>query len=210
MSGIYYRYEGAAAFLPSTNNGLESLNAQIKVTCQLGRRTEQTGDFMPIVVAMMEYWSKRISELGFADVPAISTALWKEAHALLQCDDLVIVPLPIRQGLPERFVVSSKKEHILLPEEYASLIEHPRIYSWGDYHQVLRWDWRVVTLLPEGWATCTCTDGLKQYRCRHSIAVEVRINRLAIPDDVKELPGGVKRRRGRPAKMHGGFGGQRK
>lgn len=160
---------------------------------------------MPIVVEMMEYWSKRVSELGFSEVPDIGKPLWKEAYALLQADDLVIVPLQVVEGMPRRFVVSSKKDHVLSPEEYAALIEDPRISTWGDYHQVLRWDWRVVTLLPQGWATCTCTEGLKQYRCRHSVAVEVREELLSIPDDVLPLPGGVKRRPGRPPRMEGGF-----
>lgn len=197
------------AFIPSTNNGLESLNAQIKVTW-LGRRTEQTGDFMPIVIEMMQYWSKRVEELGFADVPAIEKPLWKEAHVLLQSDDLVIVPIPVQDGQARRFVVSSKQDHVLSPDEYAALIKNPMISTWGDYDQVIRWDWRVVTFLQQGWATCTCTVGLKQYRCRHSIAVEVREHLLSIPDDVKALPGGVKKRRGRPPKMHGGYGAPKK
>lgn len=200
-----FRYEGSAGLIPSSNNGIESINAQIKGTW-LGRRLEAVGDFLPKVVEMVNYWSTRAEQLGIPQVPAISRSLWHEAYKLLTSDEYYMEELPQVPGQQPRFVISRKQDHHLSPLEYAEFFDNPAIATWGDFTQVLQRDWHVVSVLPAGWATCSCRAGLKEYRCKHSVAVEVSIEHEVIPEDVLPLRGGVRKRVGRPKKIMGGYG----
>lgn len=199
------RYEGIAGLIPSTNNGIESINGKIK-QYWIGRRVEPVGDFLPKAVEMVRHSSWRSEELGFADIPEISKPLWKLANELGQSGAYTMVPLPVAEGQLRRFVVSRRHEHVLSPQEFVQLMDNPELTNWPDFTQVLRRDWHVVTMLEADWATCSCGDGLKEYRCRHSVAVEIAIGKVEVPENVLALPGGVPRKRGRPKKVMGGYG----
>lgn len=182
------------------------MNAQIKKTW-LGRRREPVGEFLAKAIEMLGYWSsKRSVEFTFAEVPFIDKPLWKDTNDLIKADSHTFVPLPAVDGQSRRYAITSRTSPLLSAEEYARMMDHPEIGTWGDYAQILLREWHLVTILPERWATCTCSVGLKQYRCRHSVFVEVSLGMLSVPEDVQELPGGAQRKRGRPKKATGGFG----
>ena len=73
-----HRYEGAAFAKPSTNNGLESLNAVIKQKYTL-RNKLHLSTFLPKVEVMLSDWSQASLTTPFATVTDITFEM--ELHA---------------------------------------------------------------------------------------------------------------------------------
>lgn len=192
--------------MPSTNNGVESINGLIK-TYFTGRRTEPVGDLMPKLMKAVGYFSTRSDENNFAVIPDVPRPLWRETYKLLKAKQHFMTELVVPGVDVRRFAVGRKGGHILSPVEFINEFDRPAIATWGDFSKVLLRDWFVVTVLREGWATCTCHDGLKEYRCAHSMSVDVKLGMAKIPQEVMDLPGGGPAKKGRPRKVPtGGFG----
>ena len=50
---------------------------------------------------------------------------------------------------------------------------------------------------------CSCPYGQKHYFCKHNIAISIKLNKYAIPDNAISVPLQEKRKRGRPVKNKG-------
>ncbi|CAF1131871.1 unnamed protein product [Didymodactylos carnosus] len=79
--------------IPSTNNGLESLNGKIKQIYTL-RSKLPLSSFLPTIVSMLQDWSHQSVNSGFTTYPSIDTAAeaqaWKwsqgvDKNAIVHC-----------------------------------------------------------------------------------------------------------------------------
>lgn len=206
------RYEGAAPLLPSTNNGLESINGHLKDDW-LGRRKDKVGVFLGTAKQYLADFSTKAVDYAF--VPKPSDDLWRDAKSKLDSRGFVFKKVSAGANGMARYVVSQAgKQHTATEEEYISLFDNPdQIRTWGDYLLLLK-DWHVVSVTagPGGkFCTCTCAAGWKRYRCVHSLAADLGLKFAELPDGAKPLPqSGVARKRGRPRLITGGLGGGKK
>jgi hypothetical protein len=63
-------------------------------------------------------------------------------------------------------------------------------------------EYRVITLNSDNWqnSECTCSDGLKKYKCKHILVLAIRLNLLNIENLYDKMPLTNKKRRGAPNK----------
>lgn len=195
--------------LPSTNNGLESTNGHVKDDW-LSRRKDKVGVFLGIVKQFLADCSAKSENFALLPTPEIS--LWREANLALGNGRFVVENVPDSASGMTRFLVGEAgRERLLSPEQYIDMFDNPwgGIGTWGDY-KLLQKEWHVVTATANGFSTCTCSAGFKRYRCVHSLAVDLGTGLVQLPDGAKPLPQCGGRKRGRPARVTGGFGGKSK
>lgn len=189
-----------------TNNAVEGFNRVLK-DHWIDRTKDNMEIFLPKMEQMMVHWSKRSAELGFAVEPEISNKQWDEAVGLVRSGLLQIMNVGhiravrnARSGSP-----------MVSPREYGLRYFRPEaeIQSFSDYACFLG-SWNVISSVGTGYYTCSCEEGLKSYRCKHSVAMEINDGVREIPARFNVQPLPISRRRGRPPKVSGGLGGGKK
>jgi hypothetical protein len=83
LNDLKYWYEGAAVGYPSTNNGLESLNAKIKQQYTL-RNKLPLSKFLATMEIMLHDWSVKSIENEFQTFPKVTVEQEKEAWKWLK------------------------------------------------------------------------------------------------------------------------------
>lgn len=155
---------------------------------------------------MMEAWSRRSQELGFATVPEINPKLWDDGYKLFRSADFKVVPLGPNTDL--RLVRDfSQGEPYMQVRPFLRMYFDPAnaLTSFEDYSKFLS-SWYVVNVTPAGYLTCSCEASLKAYRCPHSLAVEIKDELVQVPPYLtSEQLGNAKRGPGRPRKERGGY-----
>lgn len=208
-----FRFEGERVLAASTNNGVESANNRIKCDWT-GHIREKFEVFLPAMEQMMAAWSRRSERKGFPEIPSIDLPLWDEAYKYTASQPNFI---PIADDAADHdpnvlgYVVAAAATPGMSPEQFLALVKSPSFANFGAYRVFLR-SWHILkkeTVGAESFYTCSCRAGLKAFRCKHSVALDVKLDPdLDFPDTVIPLPINKKRGPGRPKKSHGGFGGR--
>ncbi len=73
--------------------------------------------------------------------------------------------------------------------------------SFDDYKEAARAFW-TVKVIGDAWedSVCSCPVFQKQFICKHSLGMAIRLKYIRAPDEAKTVPIGRKRKRGRPSK----------
>lgn len=163
--------------------------------------------FLPKVASMVEGWSRRSQELGFATVPDISRQLWEDGYKLSRSADFKVVPLGPATDLRLVRDFSHGEPQIQIRPFVRMYFDPARVMtSFEDYSKFLS-SWYIVKKAPAGYLTCSCEASLKAYRCVHSLAVEIRDKLVEVPEYLTSEPlGNAKKGPGRPRKVRGGYG----
>lgn len=199
-------FEGASVYTPSTNNAQEAVNNVIKTKVTLRRRLPMN-QFM---LSMMKLISEYSAELGnetreYSKEPKIGTKMWGEG-ILLQQNSFKSFPIKASTSHPDHrsFIVPSSKcqnESI----EYYKALGNKKWTSFDEYIQHGFQQFYKVKLKPsDSWKSesiCTCTCFMKEYMCKHIIAVALKEEVTECPDDYDPmLLSNNKRRRGNSKK----------
>ena len=136
---------------------------------------------------------------NFYTEPLLTVKRWTEAYNWSRQNKL-------------RDEISGMMECYIEPEN-SSLITHRTVTRyrklllksrWSSFQDYINWRYSawVVRINVDNWreATCTCPNFLKNYICKHSLGMAIRLKALncVVPAISKNIPIGQKRRRGRP------------
>lgn len=162
-------YEGAALTHPSTNNGLESLNRQIKDKYTL-RKMMPMGEFLNACESMTTDWSEQSLNKGFKKEPEIPPATYLR---------LMTAGYQFSQKRPD--LISARpdlcpgKSAYLIPTDdcccseaafLAPIFDATQFTAFGEYKRWLKWYYLVENV--RGWFSCTCPVGHQVQRvCSH-------------------------------------------
>ena len=193
-------YEGFCdGNIPSTDNGLESLNGKIKSKNTLRERMN-VGQYLGNASAMVTDWSKDRGEgdkveKNFYEAPNVPNKSWTMAYDFLHKGDGII-----KKG--KNVFVSALKEYkdLIVPLYYNGKYDLIKsdFDSYIEYFRRVR----IIRLDKEDWAksSYSCTWYLKHYSFYHLIAVATHENLVQIPNEFKELNLEALPKRGRRAK----------
>lgn len=205
---LLFRYEGSCPLVCATNNGLESNNGQIKKDW-LDHRREKLSVFLQLVELKLREFSEASADKGFSLVPHPADSLWRTAVEELDKEKYDVCDVGnCPQGRSRWLVAEAGKPHMLRPSEYIAWFDNPSMFtSFEEYQRLILRDWFVVSMTENNFATCTCKTGLKEYRCIHSLCVEIFVGIAAVPQTVLPIRGPRRGRQiGRPPTVKGGYG----
>ena len=193
-------YEGFAdGHIPSTDNGLESVNRVIKEQHTLRERLP-VGEYMKNAFDMFRDWSidrfpneGKQAEKPFSDAPKITKQTWTLAYDFLYKDGKALV-----QQSKETFILTKTENKSFINLNYVHGRYHLLKGSFDDfvkYFSIVR----LIKLNKENWllSTCNCSWFLKNYYCYHLIAIASNSGLIVIPIEYKDLAIGHKPIRGR-------------
>lgn len=160
--------------------------------------------FLPRMAEMVASWSRRAEEIGVAVVPKIKDDVLQAAIKLYRSTDAQVIPL----GNSNQRLVKGDPDATIAPQEFARWYHQPDSAASYDQHHAIMDSWHLVKPTPFGYLSCSCVEGLKKYRCQHSVFVEIKEGLVQIPDHLAQdtsFPSA--RKRGRPPKKgNGGYG----
>lgn len=191
-------YEGIAIGYPSTNNGLESISASLKKEHTL-REKLPVKQFLNNVVELLSKWSLNCKK--FSEVKTISLKEWTSGYEWVLKNKNVLRK-DIENGT-NFYVTSSNSDEQLINEEmlenYLELQE-----NWSSFEEFKKLDKCIWTIfikydnLDE--SSCTCLYFMKNLTCKHVLGMKIKLNLVTVPNEVKPILVGQKRKRGRPLK----------
>lgn len=190
-------YEGASDRLPSTNNGLESFNNVIKKEETLRERMP-IGQFANQCLISASRWSKQYAfDKMIVMSPTLDTGDWTSAYQWGTSSKEVRSQ---RSGdLTEYFCPSGGKVSLS-----AADVRRAKKRSWRNFDEFKKAAFAVwiVSMKDDNWrdARCSCPHFLKNYKCKHTLGMAIRLQLVHAPPEAKQIPLGQKRKRGRPKK----------
>ncbi len=198
-------FAGYAPGDPSTNNALESTNNVIKAEGTLRERLP-INQFLAWMDAQMIKWSternsENLNHKTFSDVPTKSLAVWTAAY---QWSKQQYTVLKSSEGAVDSYFFSAQGKDPITEYDEMIFTESFQSNRWLEFDSMaeMRLSIWKVSVESNDWesATCTCPVFLKEYICKHSVGLPVRLKLLTVPDTAKTIPIGQKRKRGRPKK----------
>ena len=204
-------YEGYAIGIPSTNNGLEAVNLQVKSENTFGNRTP-VGQFVEQVKQnIVHCWSvardpANINAKIYAHTPIYSLEDQTNAyHWLLKKKQ---VHVKTQTALKLNFVSSSSTRNIT-KEDVENFMRARAELNWDDLDSLFESEssiWCIV-LDESDWTSgkCSCSYFSKHYKCKHLLGLSYRkkLPGASISEAAKQIPLGQKRKRGAPTKAKG-------
>lgn len=187
-------YEGAALNIPSTDNGLESVNGKIKLVFTLRQRMS-VNEYLNNAIAMLRTWSKeRTDDKLFCQIVNISDETWQMAYSFMLNTNIIQ-----KRGKQDEFVVAYSKHSELLKSKDYLKKNFNKLNLNFDSLVSLMVRLNLVILDRSKWneSKCTCSTFLKNYFCFHIIVVAVNENLLLIADKYKKVQIGIKKKPGR-------------
>jgi hypothetical protein len=190
-------------YVPSTNNALEATNRVIKDEDTLRERLVLS-KFTVILFSIVKKWSKErnpalINSKKFEHTPIITLSYWTDAYNWVKLNKEVIHVSNVDTTI---YYLPAGAE-ITITDKEVKRYETCRFNSFDTYKSVYFGIWRVC--LPNNgdeWkeATCTCPSFMKNYVCKHTIGMSIRLKYCRPPPEAKNVEIGTKRKRGRPSK----------
>lgn len=200
-------FEGAAVYTPSTNNAQESVNNVIKMKVTLRKRLPMN-QFMASMMKLISEYSEALSneKTQFAEEPKISSQTWGEG-ILMQQNSFKSFPIKRMASHPDHrsFVVpSSKCQNETI--EYYKTLANKKWASFDEYIQHGFQQFYTVKIKSSNcWkieSICTCTYFMKEYMCKHIVAVALKESITECPEDYDPmLLSSNKRKRGNYKKV---------
>lgn len=186
-------YEGFAKRTPSTNNALESHNRLIKDEGTLRERMD-LGQFRVKLFEMLRKWSieyqSGLNEMQH-DMPNIVLKLWTDGYNWARSNVKCRTVVERNQTIYRSVVLSdndpTKWKTFQNYKQYSNLLFSVSMPTGEE-----KSDWTM--------SDCVCRTYFKQYMCEHIIGIALRKKMTSAPPEAKNVPLGVKRKRGRPCK----------
>ena len=185
-------YLGSSKGSPITNNALESFNRSIK-DCHTLRERFPLSRFLVVVSDMVKEWSGTYQMELFSNSPSIELKDWTAGYQWAKSDRKVVV-LKADSMNKTYLIASSGESTIQFGEDWS---------TFDEYKQVAFAHWTIVLPInKEQWKTgeCNCPQFFKDYICKHVIGLAIRLKYVTPPAEAKNIPIGIKRKRGRPSK----------
>ena len=144
-------------------------------------------------------WSKQYAHgKQIATAPSIELADWTAAYQWAR-EDKEINCKWLDDSTAEYYCPANDQTSVTAKE-----IKYVTDLQWSSFDLFRRRAFNVwiVTMDTSHWqsALCTCPHFLKQYKCKHSIGMALRLKLVKPPLEAKQIPIGQKRKRGRPKK----------
>ena len=193
-------YEGVKYQIPSTNNALESFNLRLKNEETLRERMPLPR-FLNQCLVSTNKWSIQydVSSIIISqEQPTIDLSDWTDAYHLAKSNK--IYSSKKFKNWTE-FYFPAKESSQKCTEEEIKHVKNKQYSSFDLFKERAFCVW-IIKFFENDWlySTCTCPNFLKKYKCKHLIALAIRLKLVSPPDAVKQVPIGQKRKRGRPKK----------
>lgn len=192
-------YEGAAMYAPSTNNAQESVNNVIKRKITLRRRLPMN-QFLASMSMLISDMSKELCNGSriFAIEPFIQKNMWREAIIMQQNSFSSFKIKPMALFLEHlSFIVPSSNCANPTIASYKTLLKQ-KWKTFDEYVQHGFQQFYLVNLKPsDSWkkeSNCMCVSFMKEYICKHIIAVALREGITECPDEAEPILLSNKRR----------------
>lgn len=191
-------HEGYRHKTPSTNNGQESHNKNIKDEHTLRERLDLS-QFRVIMFSMIEQWSVEYSS-GLNKInyktPSIELEWWTNGYNFARSNtkitsarhgNKIIYSIPV---VPDA-VDASQNFNVWITFDDFKRDAFAVIHTSFDY-----------PVSAENWifGECDCSNGFKHFVCEHMIGIALRLKNVSAPPEAKSIPIGQKRKPGRPKK----------
>lgn len=179
---------------PSQNNALESFNNVIK-TEQTFRKRYDLGQFRTVLFEMITQWSiEYVNDLKqVKNEPTIDLAMWTSSYNWARSNAKSIVIKNVTEISYEITVVESD----------VNSIDCTDWTSFEDFENSFAFQTATFPypLNKDNWTLghCDCCDFFKLFICKHIIGIALRLKFVTAPPEAKNIPIGMKRKRGRPA-----------
>jgi hypothetical protein len=196
-------YEGYSLGTPSHNNALESTNRYIKDNGLDRNRLAIIQFLNQCEASVVKKWSidrnstVNINHKQYENEPQIELSDWTDAF---KWDALRKDVVKINDKSFTRSALGgsrlTKKEVI----DHFSIINALNFTNFDQMMDLVNMIW-VIKINTDNWklSTCTCPVNLKNYKCKHVIAISVRVGLTQYPPGAMALPLQQRRHRGRPA-----------
>lgn len=177
-------FEGAAEYTPSTNNGVESHNANIKRKVTLRRRLplNQFLDAMKNLTCSQQFAN---NQRQIATKPIIPREMMVNAAFMCQSQFKCFKARSSTENTLVNVVPSQSCEETDANEaHYKSLVKR----KWKSFDEFITHGFQkfyVVTVSKSSWentSTCTCVSFFKQNMCKHILAIGMRHKIVKCPD----------------------------
>ena len=195
-------FEGAAPGFPSTNNGLESINAQIKREGTFRERLP-LGAFFQCIFKILTDWTRDRDPASanfkpFASSPSVGHQLQSEGYDLAKLRGASIRTRRSKDNQTQYFIPSWKQRQLTENDIKTFLQTRAKFDTYQKWKQRVH----VVVLNNQNWiaSTCSCSKWQKQYVCKHVVGVATLKGLYKIPEAARTDPIGRKRKVGRPKK----------
>jgi len=197
-------YEGVAPGFPSTNNGLESLNNQIKEEGTL-RNKLPLCEFMNCISRLIRNWYlERDPESpnckSFVMSPTLQNCLLSNAYTFAKLRGNCVVTQRINDKEVLHFIPSATYQKKLTKKDITTFYQNRLKF---ETFELWKKRLHVVKLDEKEWrnSSCTCTKFQKEYTCKHVIGIAALNKLYKIPDSAKTDLLGSRRKPGRPRKV---------
>lgn len=198
-------YEGAAVGYPATNNGLEGTNATIKAAHTFRERLP-VGQFLNLVLDLVTDWSKQRDPasancISFAESPDITMKIWTAAYQWASENRKILKQPHCKPGF-ERFFTSAGWNKPITKQMLACfLTEQGQWDSFARFKKEGHSVWEILVCRDDvKKSSCTCPFFMKNFLCKHSVGMHIRLQLLEVPVEARNIPLGQRRKRGRPQK----------
>ena len=202
-------YEGVAINIPSTDNGLESKNAQIKSHYTLRSRLS-IDEYLNNAKTMLFDWSKDAIDEESKFKNSVSKTIIENSY--IKAFNY-LMNKPIMKKFNNQKAKNNLKAYentmICTKNEYSHLINNDFLFNnyekckldFDSLVNIVR-NVHLVKLNEQKWteSQCNCGYCLKNYFCLHVVVIAVAAEKFVIPTKYKKLAIAPKAKRGRPPK----------
>lgn len=191
-------HEGYKRKTPSTNNGQESHNRNIKDEHTFRERLDLS-QFRVVLFSMIEQWSVEYSS-GLNKInngaPNIELEWWTNGYNFA------------RSNVSITSVRRDNKIVYSIPMSDDAVDGSQNFNTWATFNDFKREAFAVChtsfdyPVSSENWVfgDCDCANGFKLFVCEHMIGIALRLKLIMVPPEAKTIPIGQKRKPGRPKK----------
>lgn len=179
-------------YTPSTNNAQEAVNGVIKKKVTLRKRLPMN-QFM---ISMANLNSELSEELGngkrvFAEEPLIEKEMWTKA-ILMQQNSFISFKLKPTVSYPDHLSFTLPSSECSNPTvAYYKTLCNAKWKSFDEYIRHGFQQFYLVHVKPTGeWkreSVCMCTSFMKEYICKHIIAIALREKLTEYPDEYEPM-----------------------
>ena len=198
-------YEGAAPGYPSTNNGNEGTNQDIKDSYTFRERLP-LNQFLALMLNIAKSWSidrnpTQGSEKKIYKEPPLTDRRWSDAIKFAISKTVVE---QIHDSYYFNYDLETKITYTAI-NLYKKYVDDFKFKTFDDYVNIVSTVCRVV-VNHENWklSTCICYDYQKQYMCKHVLGLVIRARLVTPPSHAIDFEFNQKQKRGRKPKAKGG------
>lgn len=197
---------GVADYVPSHNNGQEGFNGIIKKTKTFRERLPLS-QFFTMVKELVEDVSNEFEndKRTIEETPIISVELWREAAIWIKDAKFIMFKETATSYI---FYVSSRKtslSNVQFDSEYTSNIKNKTIVSFDQYFSEKYGQfWTTKISKKTDWkknSKCDCPIFFKQNKCKHILAMALKVKVCKLPRAALNVPLDKKQKRGRKRKV---------